>query len=582
MRPSRLAHGAFSVPPGGWGLDMRSRLAKTARMALSRSLQRPHWWLALLLLAGLGVQGLWIAQDRERLVSQLLSEDAHYYFQTARSVAEGRGSVSSGGVAHNGYHPLWMLVCAAAFRVFAEPGGDPMVAIRAILLLAAALGALSAGLVWALLRRLGAGAAAAWLGAAVFYLNPKLLPLMVSGLEVPLQAALLAGTLLWMLRDGGRRAGPRWYAVLGILLGLCYLTRTDNVFFGAFVWLAVAWRRRGRPGHGRGMALATALGLALVLPWQLWNYLHFGSLMQGSAGALPYVRRLVWFEAHPGAAASDFTRYRWQLFFGYFPALFWHAGLGALSYALALVVTALACTARGRRHFYPLLLALGRLGPLLAAVLALGFAHKFLRLATREWYFVPSDLAVALAWGLAVEFLWRTAPGRRWRLGGFALLLALLALWFGRKALVEWAPRERSYALEIRDAFEALEDYRPGERLGATDSGIVGFWCERPVVNLDGVVNNEAARHIRQGNLIDYLDARGIRYLTITPRMQTPAIWGPEYGSRLVRFPALTAEGFRLLPPAQARPVGPRDLPQGQQPAAIDQQKDRPQPQQGP
>ena len=41
----------------------------------------------------------------------LTFDDAYYYFEIARRIADGGGSTFDGLNTNNGYHPLWMLVC---------------------------------------------------------------------------------------------------------------------------------------------------------------------------------------------------------------------------------------------------------------------------------------------------------------------------------------------------------------------------------------------------------------------------------------------------------------------------------------
>jgi len=523
----------------------------------------PLWILIAVLLIGSAAQMFWVTRGRDRLVTETLYEDAFYYFQTARNIAQGEGSVSSGGVHHNGYHPLWMRVCVWFFMVF----GDSLTAIRATLIFSLILSVLATFVAYGILRELGCAAWTATFAGACFFLNPWMLSLSTSGLEAPLNALLLGLTLWGGIRLTQRR--PRWgQAILfGLLAGLTYLTRTDNAFFVAatFLFLFARSLSRQRRIAGTsllpGLILAGAVAFLVILPWHLWNLHRFGDFMQGSAAALPVVRRIVFFEQNPGATAADFALHRLGLFAQWFPAILYYSGLGSIWYAIfggsALVAF---FTRGGRAERWRMLLALLEIAPLLIAVVCLGFAHKYMRLATREWYYVPSDLLLALVLGIATHFLW-TALSKTGSRGIASLLLALFLvapafLFLARKTLSDdpagagWPARlarGRAGALVIVDAFENLPDKRPDEVFGATDSGTIGFFCDWPVINLDGVVNPSAAVAIRSGNLLNYAARRGIRYLTITPRMQNGRILGKDFRERLEPVPALTHEGFRLV-----------------------------------
>ena len=503
----------------------------------------------------------WIMQPRERLAGAVAWEDAFYYFQTARNVARGEGSVSSGGIEHNGYHPLWMFLCAGVYRVAGEEG---LLAIRIILAIGAALGMLSVVLLYRLLRLLGVAPPAALIAVACYWLNPWMLALAICGLEAPLQAVLLIATISWTLRPGGRR--PRWlfYGVLGVLFALVFLVRTDNVFFLAATALWIVWRVRRDRRQWVWLAGSVVFSILLASPWLLWNLAKFGSIVQGSAGALPTVREIAWFGTHPGATRVDFLRHRLILTLEYFPAVLWYTGLGSLWYVLFAAVAGALAVRRGRREGVRLGLALLECAPLALAVVGLGFAHKFVRLATREWYYVPSDILMALVLGIALSYLLRLAYSPRLRTILVVLLAALPLVWLGRKNVQQW--RERSapghdYAFDIVRAFDGLSLVPPDEPVGCTDSGIVGYYCTHPVINLDGVVNPLAARAIREGRLADYVAGTGIRFLTVTPRMYNEQVWGRGFVRRVTPFPLMTAQGYRFVRPESGESAVPEQRP---------------------
>jgi hypothetical protein len=49
--------------------------------------------------------------------------------------------------------------------------------------------------------------------------------------------------------------------------------------------------------------------------------------------------------------------------------------------------------------------------------------------------------------------------------------------------------------------------------IGAYSSGILSYFCERRVINLDGLANNEIVAVARSRRMDAYLDAKGVRYL---------------------------------------------------------------------
>ena len=505
------------------------------------------------------IQVRWVVQDRDTLISQFLYEDAFYYFQTARSIAEGHGSMSSGGIRHNGYHPLWLIVCSGFFR--ATP--SDLAAIQSIMLVGALLTAVTSVLVFLILREVGCRRRSAVFAAICFDANPWMMSLAVSGMEAPLNALLLAMMVLWTVRPEKRPSGRVYYAILGILMALVYLVRTDNVFFIVATWLYLALRGRSVGATSSRLFGAALLALVIVTPWISWNLLRFGGFMQTSAGALPVVRRAAFFASHPDAGSWDFFVFRLNILGEYFPAALMYSGIGSVWYILLVAVLFVLWTGRGRDENPRLAFALFDLAPLFVSALCLGVAHKFFRLATREWYYVTTCLFLALVWGILIHYMMRVLATRFARLSFLLVMIGLVIFIFCVKGIGFdwtiaghrlkssraglWTHNSNAYALDIVHAIERLPDLAPDEKIGATDSGIVGFLSRRPVVNLDGVVNPEAAKAIRRGELLKYADSLGIRYMVITPRMYIEPIWGKGFNDKLVPYPPLTAEGYRRV-----------------------------------
>ena len=127
------------------------------------------------------------------------------------------------------------------------------------------------------------------------------------------------------------------------------------------------------------------------------------------------------------------------------------------------------------------------------------------------------------------------------------LMTAVLGAWFTRKIIANWQKPLNAYTWELMEYVNALApELDPGERIGATDSGLIGYHATVPVVNLDGVVNPEASQANVESRLIDYCQREGLRYLLITPRMATSEILGQDEMQHLERYEPLGPEGYFL------------------------------------
>ena len=100
----------------------------------------------------------------------------------------------------------------------------------------------------------------------------------------------------------------------------------------------------------------------------------------------------------------------------------------------------------------------------------------------------------------------------------------------------------------MRRAGLFLKDHTPpGAVVGAANAGIVSWWSDRRVVNLDGLINNAAAQAIAERRLADYLVEQGICYVVdpVVPGADT-LFEGPYWG-RPVAYETLWAQRVTYL-----------------------------------
>jgi hypothetical protein len=163
-----------------------------------------------------------------RQPSPFFADDSFFYLQVGRNFALGYGSTFNRLMQTNGYHPIWMLLCAAVYRVFPDrTTGLHMIAalivlLNIVVLVVAAL----------LLRRLRAPAWVAWTILIPFLFGLQL------GTESSLSAALLAGTLLALYKFLEHPDWKRGFA-FNVLAAFSVLSRLDSIFLIACVWIAL-------------------------------------------------------------------------------------------------------------------------------------------------------------------------------------------------------------------------------------------------------------------------------------------------------------------------------------------------------
>ncbi|HEX4022349.1 MAG TPA: hypothetical protein VHX63_14485 [Acidobacteriaceae bacterium] len=183
----------------------------------------PGWLQSFLLLLATAYAVLLI-----RFPNPFFADDSFFYLQIGRNVALGYGSTFNRLMPTNGYHPLWMLVCALVYRLVpGRSAGLHAIAVVIVLLNLAVL-----LLAQRLLHRLGASAWIAWTILIPFLFGLQL------GTESSLSAAMLAATLLLLERYLER---PTWTFTIAFHCAaiLAVLSRLDSIFVIACLWIAV-------------------------------------------------------------------------------------------------------------------------------------------------------------------------------------------------------------------------------------------------------------------------------------------------------------------------------------------------------
>ena len=468
----------------------------------------------MLLIAAAVVTAVWlvvVVAWRDAPFS-LTFDDAFYYFGIARNVAHGHGSTFDGIDLTNGYHPLWMLLAVPVYAL----GLDGTSAVRVLLVVQV----LCYGGALALVGWIGARAIDGWprlaarrpddashvgtwctavvaLALVVAGADPFVVKVFVNGMEsgvlVLLDAVLLAIGFVWggrLLRRGTPTA--RW--ATGVLLAALVLARTDSVLLlGVMgVWaLAEAWsewRRSIVP-----LLQLFALPAVVLVVYLAVNRALFGVALQisGLTKKAPFtVERVAWFAVATAVAAL----------------------IGRWGYRRAR-------TRRARSRF-------GRVGGFTAStawfasfcVVLVAYYQTF---QTQQWLWYYAPVALYLLCLLVVgvadfaEAAIIEAPGRS-PAAALAPISAILLIPLVAGLVYETGqftdPQGHSIAIADRDAGVWIDRHLPrGTVLASWDAGVVGYYANRPVINLDGVANSYAYYQAsRNGTVGRFLADRGI------------------------------------------------------------------------
>ena len=425
-------------------------------------------------------------------------DDAFYYFTIARNLVRGLGSTFDGLNPTNGYHPLWMGVCMLVYRLgFDETGAARILLViqslafgGALWLLAMAVTAQVNG--WRRLTQsrpevstpgvlLGCTMAVAT-AMAVCGLNPFMAHTFINGLEsglvVLLDCALLYLALRWrgdFLFSNTRRNRLG----VSVLLALLFLARTDAVLLFGCLGLWCLFRLDLRMPRSWALLLELFGLPALTLAVYLWaNWMAFGSVMQVS-GLVKGVS-LRWGNALP-----------FGLFLGV--AVAWiYAGTRNMD------------RPAGNGRFPRIRDFLGSTAWYFGfCILLIGY-YGFLQTQQWLWYYGPVLIylmglyVLAMADMVESALLELPALGSPYRTLGIVagVLILPMAIFLGYEVRDMLDPRAGSTQQADKSAAEWIRYHLPEDVvLGSWDAGVIGYYAQRRVINLDGLVNSHAYYH---------------------------------------------------------------------------------------
>jgi len=463
-----------------------------------------------------------------------LPDDAFYYFQIASNIASGHNVSFDGETLTNGFHPLWAALLTPIY-LFVD---DRELAVHIGLTIAAFLSIATAALVFLAVDTLTRNQWAALAAGSFFALHPTVMMHAMNGLESTVTVFTVALVAWQFLRIAcGEDAVPRAaYVWLGVFAGLMVLARTDTIFLIPPLLLYFVARTRDREGLVSASIVGGAAGL-VVLPWLIWSFVTFGTVVQVSGVAVPDIERQAYLDEHGDALTTQLERSLdvTRVTFAEEVPSWYLAPSGQLNVPLfalggAMVVFMLVAPfslhrERARRW-------LGLYALLASGVVMMLLFHSAARWHLRDWYYAPVGLFAALLLGIVVAYadgLIRgtsnrlvsvgsdrtlSIRGRAWGLVAlYGMLAAVIVGLYSPAAEDDWVIRLPHRQSMLQAATWIDQNTDDDARIGSFNAGIIGYFSDRTVVNLDGVVNADAYEARRDGRTIEYFCDKELGYL---------------------------------------------------------------------
>jgi hypothetical protein len=504
-----------------WSAGLISLFVFSVAMHGARLLtRRTLVWLLLILGGAIRLQ---IAlMDPPSIRRWPLNDDSHYYFNIAYNLATGGGLRHDGFNSTTGVQPLFLLLITPIYWVIE----NKTLAVNAILVFQTALG-VALGLAISLLTRRIVGDTASLFALAVWAFSYYFVGLDLNGLETGLSLISLCFVCLAYLRilDGETAPTTRRLAHLGTLLGVAFLARTDNSLLGVAIALHFAISNRwGQPigTRLRAVAVFASVAGAIALPWLALNLAMVGSPLPSGGQAVRFLSLAYGYRMMPATGpVFEMANVPWDYYLSTLSAAFGAMRQSATSAidvrpALALATVALAV---GWRPAWQSVRQLGFLFGFLVLLLTAYTTYIF-----GQWYFyrylAPFNIAYLLVlasaiWG-ALTRLAPTSSSVRRRAAEIALA-CLVGFSLLADAVSVGQPRQRGVRGFYQAALWINQNTSPGAIIGAFQTGIFGYYLERPFYGLDGKINIDALDALRESRIDTYVRDKGIEYLADWP-----------------------------------------------------------------
>jgi len=491
----------------------------------------------------------------ESLSFLVRTDDAFYYFEIAKNFPVYRTFTFDGIHATNGVQPLWALILAGVSSIVQAMGiQEPVILARIFLSVAVSFNVAAAWFLANVARKLW-DFATSLVVASLWLLSPRLVLQQLAGMENALYAFCLA-VLLWFMVSRFDPEQQESYAFLGGLLGLTFLARIDAVLLipVMVVWLSARLGLSRYAMHRLGMMLATAS--AIVIPYLAYNLIAFSHLLPVSGAIKRYYSEslvaslgghvsFLYFTFLAKEVLGSLLRMVYALVASlmietlFYYLLKWRPAdlhavyrgatstplLAAIALATVAVIQALymrrswmkrSFANRHQQGFRQL-----DFFTVFAVIQFLSYVALYPGYLLRngvQWYFVPAYITLVL--GVACPATYALGCVRRTQnvllrglSHGIALIILVnLTLFYGLLIHRDFPPDVQMTA--FRAAQWMNVNTTQGTVIGAFNAGVLGYFSERPVVNLDGMVADYTLlNYLERGTLWTYIRCNEIEYI---------------------------------------------------------------------
>ena len=455
------------------------------------------------------------------LLGNLNADDFYYYLVLAQHTAQGLGATFDGSELTNGFHPLYYLFLTGIAFI---PIDNPQFLIRvALILLLLFHHATALVLFWYFCPNMDGQDTRptwiAWLVVCLWWFNPWTLVITLRGVEAPIATFLWAIIIVNILKQQNKACiitpipfrEIKHAIAIGLLFGLAILARTDTLLLLAIFIVTKTYRLHSK--HFIKHAFIILIFAFLITsPWWCWSYVNFGQIMQVSGHAV-----------FLGSHGFDWFKPTFILRETVFNTLFYFSNLLVYTMIPLLVAGFLAWNNRqntSQLFFATMRKIISDYDFAVLTMIVLAIWYGVWQWHVQSWYLLPTILIVTIAVGLIAKNITEQISYNAFKMSIGIIIVSGVVSTAGFSLVEDFG---FGYPHQVNGYYIAQwlnDNTEQTAIIGSWNSGIIGYFTNRSVVNLDGVVNNSlhdykiSHRATSLDELLPYIRKRGITYLT--------------------------------------------------------------------
>jgi hypothetical protein len=477
-------------------------------------------------------------------------DDAFYYFRIAKNFVSGLGLTYDGHQVTNGFQPLFLLVILPIF--FLTKGN----LILPLHLVAVFQSIVSIG-IGIFLYKISRIFLDKWFSifiVTVWFFSPIAISQEMNGMETGLNLFLIAVTSYYYLSQivpSIENIKTRKLILLGVLLSLTVLTRLDGILFMIAVLMHLLYtalkRHQGTTYIKKVQSLfrvvfpVALIPLMVLTPWFIFNYQITGHLLPLSGQAIRFMSLNYGFGA--GNFRDQFPlqnipiTYYYENFSFSLMKLLWHHPFthSPVKFFSDLFHVANMDNFQSFHFISLLILATFVITIALFAFSSLRlifnqmmfyFLYAFLLLCAftfyifGQWfyyrYYFPIYFLMTICGGVVFSLIYTSLKKINNNFGtifkGGLVALYVLSVSFQIKGFIDMS--QDSVHKQFHTLVSVIENVTPANAvIGCFQSGVIGYYSDRQIINLDGKVNREALEAMKSGQLGKYIKKKGITYV---------------------------------------------------------------------